>query len=127
MKCTIDIECTNKLYWLHYSISHSCHSKKLNCILHALYLSSQIELTAYIFPIHVLCPEYRFFLVPISHVLPVEICKTSWKAGHFLLTEIIKRCNQGIFVLFLYLIQNILPLMDYYAFLQDKHNINAML
>jgi hypothetical protein len=64
--------------------------------------------------------------VPISHVLPVEICKTSWKAGHFLLTEIIKRCNQGIFVLFLYLIQNILPLMDYYAFLQDKHNINAM-
>jgi hypothetical protein len=30
----------------------SCHSKKLNCILHVLYLSSQIELTAYIFPIH---------------------------------------------------------------------------
>jgi hypothetical protein len=55
------------------------------------------------------------------HSLPVELWEISCKSTSFLLTENIKRDNQGYGII--YLFNSNIPT---HFFLQDKHNINAM-
>jgi hypothetical protein len=47
------------------------------------------------------------FMVPLINVLQVELCEASCKSVHFLLTENIKRGNQGIIMKCYCLFQNV--------------------